>query len=167
MAAVQLSYNSFKKLIKYGFRFFSRIYMPLGQKIFEESGKTVGFKVIKVHPIEGTEMEISFVSDTKGFGKHPSGKNIGSGIIKQYPNGITDTTLQGTSTTTDGDQIFFWAHSKGKLVEGGKEKDFGIMSGFTNSQKLSWVNSMIVAFEAEIDSASQQYKLVGYEWIPQ
>ena len=111
--------------------------MPLGEKAIEETGHLTGFKIIKVHPIEGTVMEISFVSDTKGFGRHPSGKNIGSGIIKQYPNGMTDTSLQGITTTTDGgDQIFFWAHQKGKLVEGGKEKGFGKLSTFPHSQRL-------------------------------
>ncbi len=146
---------------------FSLTYMPLGQKLYEESGKFTGFKIIKAHPIEGIVIEISLVSDTKGFGKFPNAKNIGSGVVKQYPNGMTDTTLQGITTTTDGDQIFVWAHVKGKHVEGGKEEEFGILNGFTNSQKLSWINSMIVAYEGEVDSANQQYKLVAYEWIPQ
>ncbi|AFU58607.1 hypothetical protein Ngar_c16740 [Candidatus Nitrososphaera gargensis Ga9.2] len=34
--------------------------MALGEKAFEESGNVVGFKVTKVHPIEGTTMEVSF-----------------------------------------------------------------------------------------------------------
>jgi len=31
--------------------------MALGQKLFEESGNVLGFKVIRVHPVEGTTME--------------------------------------------------------------------------------------------------------------
>jgi len=43
--------------------------MALGQKLFEEAGKIGGFKVIKVHPLEGATTEGSFTSDIKGIGK--------------------------------------------------------------------------------------------------
>jgi hypothetical protein len=36
--------------------------MELGEKLFEESGNLTGFKVTKVHPIEGVTMEVSFTS---------------------------------------------------------------------------------------------------------
>jgi hypothetical protein len=36
--------------------------MALGEKLFEESGNVTGFKVTKVHPIEGVTMEVSFTS---------------------------------------------------------------------------------------------------------
>ena len=39
--------------------------MALGEKLFEESGSVTGFKVTKVHPIEGVTMEVSFVSEIK------------------------------------------------------------------------------------------------------
>ncbi len=42
-----------------------------------------------------------------------------------------------------------------------------MVSFFTNSQKLSWINNTIVAYEAENDLAGQQFRLVGYEWTPQ
>ena len=43
--------------------------MALGEKLFEESGNVLGFKVTKVHPVEGTTMEVSFSSELKGFGQ--------------------------------------------------------------------------------------------------
>lgn len=43
--------------------------MALGEKLFEESGNVLSFKVTKVHPVEGTTMEVSFSSELKGFGK--------------------------------------------------------------------------------------------------
>lgn len=42
--------------------------MALGQKLFEEVGKVAGFKVAKVHPMEGVTTEVSFKSDIKGVG---------------------------------------------------------------------------------------------------
>ena len=52
--------------------------MALGEKLFEESGKIVGFKKLQeVHPVEGMTMEVSFTSEIKGFGKFPSGRNVG------------------------------------------------------------------------------------------
>ena len=42
--------------------------MAVGEKLFEESGKVVGFKVTRVHPVEGTTIEASFTSEIKDFG---------------------------------------------------------------------------------------------------
>jgi len=39
--------------------------MALGEKLFEESGNVLGFKVTRVHPVEGTTMEVSFTSEIK------------------------------------------------------------------------------------------------------
>jgi hypothetical protein len=59
--------------------------MVLGEKLFEESGNVTGFKVTKVHPIEGVTMEVSFTSEIRGIGSFSSGKNLGSGIMTHYP----------------------------------------------------------------------------------
>jgi hypothetical protein len=39
--------------------------MALGEKLFEESGNITGFKVTKVHLIEGVTMEVSFTTDLR------------------------------------------------------------------------------------------------------
>ncbi len=84
--------------------------LAIGEKVFEHSGKVTGFKITKVHPIDGIVTETSFVTDVKGFGKFPNAKNTGSSITTQYPlNGIFDASLQGTAITTteERDQIFW------------------------------------------------------------
>jgi hypothetical protein len=140
--------------------------MALGEKLFEESGNVAGFKVTRVHPIEGTTMEVSFTSEIKGFGKFPSGKNIGSGTMTQYPHGVVDASYQGTIMTEEaGEQFMWWAHEKSRVIEGsGKIKGLVMVSGFTNSQKLSWMNSLIMALEAEFDPAALQFRATAYEW---
>ena len=145
--------------------------MALGEKLFEESGKVVGFKVTRVHPVEGTTMEVSVTSEIKGFGKFPSGRSIGSGIMTLYPQGVVDASYQGTVMTTTSaaeegvEQYIWWAHEKDKLADGGKIKGMSIASSFTNSQKLSWMNRLLIAGETESDPATQQFKVTGYEWI--
>jgi hypothetical protein len=140
--------------------------MVLGEKLFEESGKVVGFKVTRVHPIEGTTMEVSFTSEIKGFGKFPSGRNIGSGTMTQYPHGVVDVSYQGTFMTgKEGEQFMWWAHEKSKLADGGKIKGMVMVSGFTNSQKLSWMNRLLMILESEFDPAAQQFRTTAYEWI--
>jgi hypothetical protein len=139
--------------------------MPLGEKLFEETGNVTGFKVTKVHPIEGVTMEVSFTSEIRGIGRFPSGKNLGSGIMTQYSHRIVDQSNQGSIMTAEGgDQFMWWAHGKGKVVEGGKIKGLIIVTGFTNSQKLGWMNNLIMALESEFDPASQKFKITGYEW---
>lgn len=123
--------------------------MALGEKLYEESGKIVGFKVTRVHPVEGTTMEMSFTSEIKGFGKFPSCRNVGSAILTQYPHGVVDSSHQGTVRTVaeEGEQFIWWAHQKSKLADSGKMKGMIIVSGFTNSQKLSWMNTPLVVGE--------------------
>ena len=117
--------------------------MVVGEKLFEESGNVTGFKVTKVHPIEGVTMEVSFVSEIKGIGRFPSGKNIGSGTVSQYPHGVVDGSYQGlfmitaeSGDSSNSDYFVWWAHEKTKMVEGGKFKGLTMMTGFTHSQKL-------------------------------
>jgi hypothetical protein len=146
--------------------------MALGEKLFEETGNVTGFKVTKVHPVEGVTMEVSFVSEIKGIGRFPSGKNLGSGTVTQYPHGIADgsyqgsfmTTVEGDGSGSDGDQFVWWAHEKTKMIEGGKFKGLTMMTGFTNSQKLSWMNNLIIALDLETDPPSQKFKATAYEW---
>jgi hypothetical protein len=140
--------------------------MALGEKLFEETGKVVGFKVTRVHPVEGTTMEVSFTSEIKGFGKYPNGRNVGSGIMTHYPHGVVDASYQGTlMTAEEGEQFMWWAHEKSKVAEGGKIKGMVMVSGFTNSEKLSWMNRLLMILESEFDPAAQQFRTTAYEWI--
>ena len=137
----------------------------LAEKLFEESGNVTGFKVTKVHPVEGVAMEVSFASEISGIGRFPSGKNIGSGTMTHYPHGIVDQSNQGSIMTAEGgDQFMWWAHGKGKVVEGGRVKGLIIVTGFSNSQKLAWMNNLIMALESEFDPESKKFKITGYEW---
>ncbi|MDQ3718075.1 MAG: hypothetical protein M3311_02845 [Thermoproteota archaeon] len=139
--------------------------MALGEKLFEESGKVQGFKVTRVHPVEGMTMEVSFTSEIKGFGRFPHGRNIGSGNITHYPHGVEDASYQGTfMTAEEGEQFMWWAHEKGTVAEGGKIEGIVIISGFTSSQKLSWMNRLLLAGESEFDPTAQQFRVTAYEW---
>jgi hypothetical protein len=139
--------------------------MALGEKLFEESGNIIGLKITRVHPIEGVTTEVSFTSEIRGEGRFPSGGNIGSGIMTKYSHGIIDATWHGSfMTAEDGDQFMWWAHEKSKVVEGGNIKGLNIMTGFTNSQKLSWMNNLIIALEVAGSVLSQKFKATGYEW---
>lgn len=139
--------------------------MALGEKLFEESGDITGFKITRVHPIEGTTMEVSFTSELRGLGRFPSGKNQGSGTMTQYPHGIVDASYMGTLTTAEGgDQFMWWGHEKSKTMEGNNAKGAVLVTGFSNSQKLSWMNNLIIVLESEYHPASQKFKTIGYEW---
>jgi hypothetical protein len=139
--------------------------MALGQKLFEEVGKISGFKVAKVHPLEGVTTEISFTSDVKGVGRYPSGKNLASGTITKYPHGIIDGSWQGTLTTELGEQFMWWSHEKSKVLEGGEIKGLNVTTGFTNSHKLSWMNNLIIVIELSGSIFSDEFSAIGYEWV--
>jgi hypothetical protein len=109
-------------------------------------------------------MEVSFTSEIRGIGRFPSGKNLGSGIMTQYPHGIVDQSNQGSMMTAQRSQFTWWAHGKGKVVEGGKVRGLIIVTGFTNSQELAWLNNLIMALESEFEPESKKFKITAYEW---
>jgi len=96
--------------------------MGLGDKLFDEAGRILGFKITKVLPVEETTMEISFASEIIGTGRVPSGNNMGSGVIIPYPHGMVDGSYQGAFTTAEREQFLWWANEKGKIIQGGKVK---------------------------------------------
>ena len=63
-----------------------------------------------------------------------------------------------------GDLFLWWAHEKSKIVKGGKIKGLNIMTGFTNSQKLSWMNNLVIIIEIAGSVSSMKFKATGYEW---
>ena len=138
--------------------------MGLGEKLFEESGKITGFKVAKVHPIEGVTTEVSFTSDIRGIERFPSGKNLASGTMTRYPHGIIDATWQGTLTTENGELFLWWSHEKAKVLQDGKIKGLNMVTGFTNSQNLSWMNTLIIVVELAASVHSDEFSAVAYEW---
>jgi hypothetical protein len=66
--------------------------------------------------------------------------------------------------TNEGDQFVWWAHGKSKVIEGGRVKGLIIVTGFTTSQKLIWMNNLIMALDLESDPESQKFKATAYEW---
>lgn len=138
--------------------------MALSEKLFEGSGNVVSFRVTKVHPVEGTTMEVSFVEDLKGMGKFPGGKNTGSGTMTQYPHGVMDASYNGFVTFSDGDTFMWWAHEKAKTAKDGKMRGLVMVSGHTSSQKYSWLNELIIAIESDFEPATQQINSTGYVW---
>lgn len=138
--------------------------MPLGEKLFEETGMVTSFRITKVNPVEGTEIDISFMSELKGIGKVPSGKNSGSGTMTQFPHGSVNASYRGFLTTQDGELFMWWANEKSRIGKDGKVKGLVIVSGFTNSQKLSWMNNLVMVLENEFDPSTQQFKTSGFEW---
>jgi hypothetical protein len=84
--------------------------------------------------------------------------------MTKYPHGIIDGTWHGSLMTAEGDQFMWRAHEKSKVAEDGNIKGLNIMTGFTNSQKLSWMNNIILALELSGSVFSQKFKATGYEW---
>lgn len=140
--------------------------MVLGEKLFEEVGKVTSTRIVSVHPVEGVKMEASFASEIKGIGNFPSGRNMGSGTMTQYPHGSTNAEYRGVVTTAEGEHFMWWANEKGRMTEqeGEKVKSIVIVSGVTSSPKLSWMNKLIVVIDNEFDPSVQQFRGIGYEW---
>jgi hypothetical protein len=140
--------------------------MALGKKLFEEVGKIASFKVTKVHPLEGVTTEVSFMSDIKGIERFPSGKNLASGTMTKYSHGIIDAVWHGNLTTQNAEEFMWWAHEKSKVSEDGKIRGLNLVTGFTNSEKLTWMNNRIILVELAGSVHSEEFSATAYEWTP-
>ena len=137
--------------------------LVLGEKLWEEKGKGIGMSIKSVGP-EGVHMEYTFASEVKGFGRVPSGRNMGTVDFVEAPGGAGSSgTGQGIFTTHEGDIVVWKLYSLGK-PEAGKSKTVNIMQQMTTSKKLSWMNSLIVVEEAIVDEKTMEFTGTAYEW---
>ena len=141
--------------------------MALGEKLFEESGNVQGFKVAKVHPVEGTTMGSKLYLRDKGLWQISKWQKYWTLCYHQYPREVVDVSHQAMmmmTTAKEGEQFIWWAHEKSRLEDDRKIKGRVIVSGFTKSEKLSQMNRLIMILESEFDPASQQFRITAYEW---
>jgi hypothetical protein len=136
--------------------------LVLGEKLWEEKGKAVGMSVKSIGP-EGVHMEETFATVVKGFGRGPSGTNMGTMESVVGPDGGSSGSGQGIFTSQDGDVVTWKIYFLGKR-EQGKDRSFGIVKWWTASQKLAWMNNTIAAFEAIADPKTMEVSSTGYEW---
>ena len=136
--------------------------MALGKKLWEEKGKITGMSVKSIDS-EGAHIEETLASEFKGLGRFPSGRNMGTINIVARPDGFHSGTGQGICTTQNGD-MFVWKCYALSKTEAGKDKGPAIIQLMTTSQKLSWMNSLIVFYEYIGDMKTLEYSATAYEW---
>ena len=84
--------------------------------------------------------------------------------MTKYPHGIIDAVWQGNLTTQNADEFMWWAHEKSKVAEDGKIRGLNLVTGFTNSQKLTWMNNIIIVVELDGSVYSEEFTATAYEW---
>ncbi len=135
--------------------------MPLGEKLFEENGKTTGMSVKSV-TADGVTLEGNFMSQIQGFGRFPSGTNMGTATIVQGPNTARETG-QGVFTTKNGTPVLWHLVAIAKPGEG-KSKSVNLVTFQAASQELAWLNDLLVLIEGTTAPDMSTFSDVGYEW---
>ena len=134
--------------------------MALGEKLFEEKGKTTMTFVKEVND-EGIIVKQSFTSEVKGFGRFPSGKNMGSGGFMMRSDGKAKGRWRGMFMTDD-NQMIVWKGSGNSRRTADSVKGIMVMTFMTKSEKYAWLNTAIVVADLQGDMMS--FSDVGYEW---
>ena len=131
----------------------------LGELIFEETGKVMARRVLSVDG--GAKVEVSLQSSGKLLG-------IETRTTVTYWAGIRqDGSLYGEAlglvVGKGGEQATFKAQGVGKLLDGGAVSYRGAHYFYSDSPKLSRLNSVAVVFEYEAD-AEGNTKIKYWEW---
>ena len=135
--------------------------MPLGEKAWEEKGAAIGASVKSVDA-NGIAFEYTTATEVKGFGRHASGRNVGTFSIVQGP--VTNMSRgQGVYTTTDGELLPWHFLGIGKMV-GNRSKAAGLAIFSTSSQKYAWVNDNLYFMEIDAAADLSEFSDSGYEF---
>jgi hypothetical protein len=105
--------------------------LVFGKKLWEEKVKTIGMSIKSIGP-EGVRMEETATTVLKGFGRFPSGTNMGTMNAVHAPDGGFSGSGQGIFTSQDGDVVTWKFYFFGRL-EQGKHRTFGIVKFWTAS----------------------------------
>jgi hypothetical protein len=135
--------------------------MALGEKIAEEKGKITGMSIKSVGP-EGITIELNIMSEVKGHGRTPNGRNIGTLTLIEGPK-TSPSTGQGIFVTEDGETLPWHVNGVGKII-GGKRRAISLATFSTSSQKYAWVNDGIYVLDAEFSADLSQFSDTSYEW---
>ena len=134
--------------------------MAMGEKLFEENGKVTMMFVESVNAA-GITMKQSFTSEVTGFGRCPSGMNMGSGTIKMHQNGKACGKWAGMMMTEDKEMIV-WKGSGHSKMEGEGIKGIMVLAFMTRSEKYDWMNSIIAI--SDLEGNMMEFSAVAYEW---
>ena len=131
----------------------------LGELIGEEKGKVTARRVLTTDG--GGKVEVNFQSSGRILGVETRGTvTYWAGV---RPDGSLYGEAQGLIQGPGGERASFKAQGVGKLLEGGAVSYRGAQYFYSESPKLSRLNSVAVVFEYEAD-ADGNTKSKLWEW---
>jgi len=131
----------------------------LGEQIGEETGKVMARRVLSVDG--GTKVEVSLQTTGKLVGIETRNTITYWAGIRQ--DGSLYGEAQGLVVGKGGERATFKAQGVGKLLDGGAVSYRGAQYFYSDSPKLSRLNSIAVVFEYEAD-AEGNTKSKYWEW---
>jgi hypothetical protein len=131
----------------------------LGEQIGEEAGKVMVRRVLSIDG--GTKVEVSLQNTGKLLGVETRGTVTYWATIRQ--DGSLYGEAQGLVVGKGGERATFKAQGVGKLLDGGAVSYRGAQYFYSDSPKLSRLNSIAVVFEYEADEEGNT-KSKLWEW---
>ncbi len=131
----------------------------LGEQIGEEKGKVTVRRVLSTDG--GAKVEVSLQSSGKLLGVEHQSTITYTAAVR--PDGTVYGEAQGVVTGKGGERATFKAQGAGKILDGGGVSYRGAQYFYSDSPKLSRLNSIAVVFEYEAD-AEGNTKSKLWEW---
>ena len=144
--------------------------MPLGEKLWEETSRTVGQRITASE--KGIQEEISFVGKITGFGRlqGTEGRIIGTEIhTGKLSEGVMSGTASGVLALGD-EFVPFKACGLARLVKRSPLRAerlvclFHFLDAPTAPTDYSWMLNTIVIWEAVTDPEDHTSTATAYEW---
>jgi len=134
----------------------------LSELISEYRGKITSVKVLPFDsPGQGVKYEVTQVAELSG---RLSGHGVGSNYVSLAADGTSTTKFYGVFTTDEGETILAESGGMSVPLTPGRVRFRTTATLKTTSPKLTWINTIVVAFEGEGDFSSMEVVGKLYEW---
>ena len=134
----------------------------LGELLCEYKGTITSMKVL---PFESGGQSVKYeVTQVADFSGRLNAHGIGSNYVQQSLDGTSMTKFYGVFTTDEGETILAESGGMSVPLVPGRVRFRTTASFKTTSPRLSWLNTMVVAFEGEGDFSTMEVVGKLYEW---
>jgi hypothetical protein len=134
----------------------------LGELLCEYKGTITSMKVL---PFESGGQSVKYeVTQVADFSGRLNAHGIGSNYVQQAADGTSTTKFYGVFTTNEGETILAESGGMSVSLTPGRVRFRTTATLKTTSPKLSWINTIVFAFEGEGDFSSMEVVGKLYEW---
>ena len=139
--------------------------LPIGEKLWHDRGRVMQRSVTSTEG-DTTTVRIETAGEFTGVGRAAGidGKYVATGIALRGKGNVRSASFQEIFTTSGGETILIQGNQLGKLDQE-TSKVLSILTFSTASERISWINDLILIREGYNDPDDEEFSGSISEWL--